>query len=156
MIVYLVRSLDFRIFFEKTMFHTKLLLERARVKLSSACKSALLPGTNKKSICQQTEAPQKGLRPRQTSIWRGKSKSAGYMFVGAKFSLLLKIRGQKYHSKIYPEDLDSPRQELSNGGLRIVVTLLNRWQINFLCASRWSKSSCIASVCRQSKFFFRH
>ena len=101
MIVYLVRSLDFRIFFEKTMFHTKLLLERARVKLSSACKSALLPGTNKKSICQQTEAPQKGLRPRQTSIQPGESKSAGYLFVGAMFPLVLKIGGQKMTTEKY-------------------------------------------------------
>ena len=38
---------------------------------------------------------------------------------------------------MYPEDLDSPRQELSNGGLGIVVTLLVRRQIDFLCASRW-------------------
>ena len=27
-------------------------------------------------------------------------------------------------TKIYPEDLNSPRQEFSNGGLGIVVTLL--------------------------------
>ena len=29
-------------------------------------------------------------------------------------------------------DLDSPRRELSNGGLGIVVALLVRWQIDFL------------------------
>ena len=46
------------------------------------------------------------------------------MFVGAKFSLLLKIRGQKYHSKIYPEDLDSPRRELFIRGLGFIVALL--------------------------------
>ena len=28
-------------------------------------------------------------------------------------------------------DLDSPRQELSNGGLRIIVALLVCWQIDF-------------------------
>ena len=32
-------------------------------------------------------------------------------------------------------DLDSPRRELSNGGLESVATLLVRWQINYSCAS---------------------
>ena len=32
--------------------------------------------------------------------------------------------------------LDSPRRELSNGGLGIVVAHLVRWQIVFSCASR--------------------
>ena len=27
------------------------------------------------------------------------------------------------HTKMYPKDLDSPRREFSNGGLRIVVAL---------------------------------
>ena len=39
------------------------------------------------------------------------------------------------HTKIYTEDLDFPRQELSNGGLGIVAALLVCRQINFLCAS---------------------
>ena len=33
------------------------------------------------------------------------------------------------------KDLDSPRRELSNGGLKSVVTLLVRWQINYSGAS---------------------
>ena len=37
-------------------------------------------------------------------------------------------------TKIDPADFDSPRQELSNGGLKSVVTLLVRWQIVFLSA----------------------
>ena len=37
-------------------------------------------------------------------------------------------------TKIDPADLDSPRRELSNGGLKSVVALLVRWQINFLSA----------------------
>jgi len=37
-------------------------------------------------------------------------------------------------TKIVKEDLDSPRQELSNGGLGIVVALLFCWQIDFLSA----------------------
>ena len=37
--------------------------------------------------------------------------------------------------KLDQADLNSPRRELSNGGLKIVVVLLVRWQINFSCAS---------------------
>ena len=37
-------------------------------------------------------------------------------------------------TKIDTVDLDSPRQELFNSGLGIVVTLLVRWQIDFLLA----------------------
>ena len=37
-------------------------------------------------------------------------------------------------TKPYPEDQDSPRRELSNGGLESVVTFLARRQIDFLCA----------------------
>ena len=36
-------------------------------------------------------------------------------------------------TKIDKKDLDSPRQELSNGGLGIVATLLLCWQIDFSC-----------------------
>ena len=36
--------------------------------------------------------------------------------------------------KLDKADLNSPRRELSNGGLKSVVTLLVRWQINFLSA----------------------
>ena len=37
-------------------------------------------------------------------------------------------------TKIDPADLDSPRRELSNGGLKSVVALLVRWQIDSLSA----------------------
>ena len=37
-------------------------------------------------------------------------------------------------TKIDPADLDSPRRELSNGGLKSVVTLLVCWQIISLLA----------------------
>ena len=37
-------------------------------------------------------------------------------------------------TKIVKADLDSPRREVSNGGLKSVVTLLVRWQIDFLSA----------------------
>ena len=37
-------------------------------------------------------------------------------------------------TKIDQADLGSPRREPSNGGLGIVVALLVRWGINFVCA----------------------
>ena len=55
------------------------------------------------------------------------------------FSLVFKNKRPKnYHRKIHLADLNSPRQELFNGGLGIVVTLLVRRQIDFSCSSRWS------------------
>ena len=39
------------------------------------------------------------------------------------------------HTKIDQSDLNSPRRELSNGGLKSVAALLVRWQIDVLCAS---------------------
>ena len=39
------------------------------------------------------------------------------------------------YTKIVTADLNSPRQELSNGGLGIVVTLLVSCQSNYSCAS---------------------
>ena len=58
-----------------------------------------------------------------------------YIFVGMIFLLVSKNRRLKNdHRKIYHVDLDSPRRELSNGGLEIVVALQVRWQINFLSA----------------------
>ena len=36
------------------------------------------------------------------------------------------------------KDLDSPRRELSNGGLESVVTLLVAYQIDYSCASTGS------------------
>ena len=38
------------------------------------------------------------------------------------------------HTKMKHAYLESPRRELSNGGLENVVTLLFRWGINFVCA----------------------
>ena len=43
-------------------------------------------------------------------------------------------RGQNDFYKTGPSRLDFPRRELSNVGLKIVVALLVRWQINFLSA----------------------
>ena len=50
--------------------------------------------------------------------------------------------------KIYLEDLDSPRRELSNGGLGIVVALLVCWGINFCVHISDAQSSCICRSCR--------
>ena len=51
------------------------------------------------------------------------------------FSLVLKIKWSKNdYRKIDRADMNSPRQELSSGGLGIVVALLVRWQIDFLLA----------------------
>ena len=38
------------------------------------------------------------------------------------------------HTKMYPKYLDSPRRELSNGGLEIDVAVLVRSGIDFSCA----------------------
>ena len=55
------------------------------------------------------------------------------MFVGALFSLVSKNKRPKNdHRKINPEDLNSPRRELFNGGLGIVIVPLVRWKIIFL------------------------
>ena len=40
------------------------------------------------------------------------------------------------HTKIVQADLDSPRRELSNGGLGFVVALSVRSGIDFSCAYR--------------------
>ena len=63
------------------------------------------------------------------------SDSAGYIFVGTIFSLVLKNKKSKNdHRKIYPVDLDSSRRELFIRGLGFVVALLVRWQIDILSA----------------------
>ena len=41
-----------------------------------------------------------------------------------------------WSQKMYKEDLNSPCEELSNGDLEIVVTLLVCWKIDFSCVSR--------------------
>ena len=61
-------------------------------------------------------------------------------------------------TKTVKADLDSPRRELSHGGLGIVVTLLVRWQIFFCVRLLGVQSSCINSFpcsCRLVPFF-RH
>ena len=50
-------------------------------------------------------------------------------------------------------DLDFPRQELSNGGLKSVVTLLVCWQINFYVGSDAdAQSSCRGSGLWRNNF----
>ena len=67
------------------MAQNKLSLVCASAILSSARRSAVLPGLTKKSISLRTEALQKGPRPRQTSIRRGNSDSTWSSDVGHYF-----------------------------------------------------------------------
>ena len=57
----------------------------------------------------------------------------------AKISTSLRVFGMfhvsTYIHKYVSIDLNSTRRELSNDGLGIVVALLLRWQIDFLCIS---------------------
>ena len=54
--------------------------------------------------------------------------------LGIILEVILKKEAKIGHKKMYPTDLNSPRQEHSNGGLGIVVVLLVRWEINVVCA----------------------
>ena len=59
------------------------------------------------------------------------------IFVGTLFSHVSKNKTATLDfTKIVTADLNFPRQELSNGGLGIVVTPLVCWQLDFSCASR--------------------
>ena len=66
------------------------------------------------------------LSSRQTSIQRGESDSdlIAYFSLDNIWKVILKkeVRNE-FYKNIQRADLDSPRQELSNGGLRNVVTL---------------------------------
>ena len=87
----------------------------------------------------QTEAPQKGLRPPQTSIRRGESGSIWSIFVRTLFSHVSKSeRPNMDFTNIDQEDLDSPRRELSNGGLGVVVTLTVFFENCFFVGSYWT------------------
>ena len=69
------------------------------------------------------------------------------IFVGVIFSLVLKIKRSKNgHRKIDPADLNSSRQELSNGGLGIVVALLVCWQIDFFVGSNWMSNPAVLQL----------
>ena len=58
----------------------------------------------------------------------------GLFLFGHDFEGYFENRSQMNFTKIEPADLNSPRQELSNGGLRIVVALTVHWQIDvFAC-----------------------
>ena len=57
-----------------------------------------------------------------------------YFCSGIIWKVILKKRSKIYFTKIDQADLDSPRRELSNGVLGIVVALTVFSGINFLCA----------------------
>ena len=59
-----------------------------------------------------------------------------YIFVETPLSPVFKnTRSKIGRTKIYMEDLDSPRRELSETGLGFVVALLVAREINFSCAT---------------------
>ena len=63
--------------------------------------------------------------------------------MGIILEVILKKEAKKDNGKWNPEDLDSPCQELSNGGLGIVITLLVHWKIIFVGSDADAQSSCI-------------
>ena len=83
---------------------------------------------------QFTDEPEK-LRQFRDHRWKAlgeeNSDLLGLFFCDHFDLLSFKTTENKAPTKIYPEDLNSPRRELSNGSLRIVVALLVRWQIDF-------------------------
>ena len=66
------------------------------------------------------------------------------------FSLVSKVKRPKINfTIIYHEDLDSPHQELSNGGLGVVVTLLVCWQIDVLSDYTWGSIQLYIYICHR-------
>ena len=59
----------------------------------------------------------------------------GVFLFGSYFESYFEKEAKINFTKVYPEDLNSLRGELSNGGLRFAVAFLVRWQISFLCVS---------------------
>ena len=49
------------------------------------------------------------------------------------------------HTKLDQAHLDSPRRELSNGGLGFVVALLVCWQIIFVCV-HWGSNPAVRAA----------
>ena len=79
-------------------------------------------------IYQRTEQATKNLRPRMESSWRGKSRSAGTIFVWSFFHLCFQNTfPNKVQTKIISADLDSPRRTLLCRGLRSFRGVSVRW-----------------------------
>ena len=78
------------------MFPTKLSLVYEITILSSARRSAWLPWLTKQIICHWFEAPQKGLRPLNKSVWRGESESAWSSDVRTLFGKLFWKKRSKW------------------------------------------------------------
>ena len=72
------------------------------------------------------------LSARRIQIW------LGYFCLGIILKVIQYNFQNNVQTKIAQLDLNSPRRELSNGGLGIVVTLLVAYQINYSCASAGS------------------
>ena len=89
---------------------------------------------NKKSIPEQTEAPQKYLRPQQKRVRQGESDSAVYIYIFVCLGVhwkVVKKRNQNGSHNIHTADLDSPRREFSLRGLGFFVALSVRSGIDF-------------------------
>ena len=69
------------------------------------------------------------LSARRIQIFRG------YFCLGIILEVILKKEVKMTFTKIDRTESDPPRRELSNGGLKSVVALLIRRQINFSCVS---------------------
>ena len=95
-------------------------------------------------IPEQTEAHQKGLRPLNESIQRIESNSSGYNVVQMLVGKLFRKKEVKNDdTNMYPEDLHSPRRELSNGGLGTIVALWFIRELIFRVFLLGVQSSCM-------------
>ena len=103
-----------------------------------------------KSICHQSKGPQKGLRPRQTSIQRGESKSSGFCFYwGHLFACFKNKRAKNDHRKIEPwrSGFSSPRAcQWWSQNCRSPSGSI-RWKIGFLCVQIADRQSSYSLGC---------
>ena len=81
---------------------------------------------------------QKGYDTFETTVGKVSARRIRFCPVHFCLGIILKVIQYNFQgnagTKIDPEDLNSPRRDFSNGGLKSVVTLLVRWQINVLSA----------------------
>ena len=82
-------------------------------------------------------ANQKGYDNSKTTVGRLSAKRIQIFRVQFCLDVVWKVilkRGEMDDTKLNLVDVNSPSQELSNGGLRVVVALLVCWKIIFLSA----------------------
>ena len=110
----------------------------------------------KNQFSNKTEASQKDLWPQHKSFHKANPNRQAYFYLGIILKVILKKEVKIDHTKIDPADLNSPRQELSVHSLGFVITLLVRWQINFLCASTLEANSSIEAWESEEKWIFQN